>query len=183
LTRDSLWRRILIEKYISLANAIEWIRRIRKNIHNVSNQWKSLTLVFPFIGQFLAWKVGSWVQVKVGIDTILGCGEGIFLPKYLILYLHEQGRCKLNKFDNPLLSSVWSQGWLQDQALGLEGSSSQCWDGLLAEIRKEHVRLMDEDDEISWDYNKTRGFYTAKLRYKNLQTPEVKYICWSWKKL
>jgi hypothetical protein len=89
----------------------------------------------------------------------------------------------LNKFDNPLLTSVWSQGWLQAQALGLEGNWAQCWDGFLAELRKAHVRLRDEDDEIAWAYNKTGGFYTAKLGYTTLQTPKVQEICWWWKKL
>jgi len=47
--------------------------------------------------------------------------------------------------------------------LGLKGNSNQCWDGFLANLRKAHVTLRDEDDEIAWAYNKTGGCYIAKL--------------------
>jgi len=44
-----------------------------------------MTLYFPVIGRLLSWKDGTRVQVRIGIDAIIGCGEGILFPKDLIL--------------------------------------------------------------------------------------------------
>ena len=41
---------------------MDWIRKEHKSIHNVSNQWKDLTLPFPVIGHYLAWEVGDGSQ-------------------------------------------------------------------------------------------------------------------------
>jgi hypothetical protein len=54
ITKESFWRRILIQKYIAPGTILDWTRKERKSTHNVSNQWKSLTLDFPVIGSFLA---------------------------------------------------------------------------------------------------------------------------------
>lgn len=86
-TKDSLWRSILVEKYIAHDSEMDWIRRIWKSIQNMSNQWKALTLAFPTIGKFLAWKVGSGALVRVRMDAITGCGENVFLPEDLVQYL------------------------------------------------------------------------------------------------
>jgi len=51
------------------------------------------------------------------------------------------------------------------------------------ELRNEDVRLKDEYDEIAWDYNKTGGFYIAKLGYTTLQTHGVLEVYWLWMKL
>ena len=41
---------------------MEWMRTEHKSIHNVSNQWKDLTLAFPVIGHYLGWEVGDGSQ-------------------------------------------------------------------------------------------------------------------------
>jgi hypothetical protein len=58
LSSDSLWRSILIAKYIEPGTIIDWIRMPRKPISNASCQWRVLINVFPLIGTFLARKVG-----------------------------------------------------------------------------------------------------------------------------
>jgi hypothetical protein len=118
LTRDNLWQRILIDKYIALRTILDWLRRSQKPIHNVSNQWKEITLVFPIIGQFLAWKVGLGSQVRIGTYAIVGCGEIIFLPKALIAKLWEIGHCTLNSIGDVAHSTIWRQGWLNVEDLG-----------------------------------------------------------------
>jgi hypothetical protein len=70
ITKESLWKRILIQKYIAPGTLLEWIRKERKSIVNVSNQWKEMTLAFPVIGSYLAWQVGDGSQVRVGVDGL-----------------------------------------------------------------------------------------------------------------
>lgn len=48
------------QKYIATGYILDWIRNPRKSIKNVSNQWKPLARSLHIIGDYLAWKVGSW---------------------------------------------------------------------------------------------------------------------------
>jgi hypothetical protein len=72
LTKDSLLRRILVDKYVSPGTILNWICRRKKSRVNVSKQWWALTLAFLLIGNFLAWKVGSGSLVRIEQDVILG---------------------------------------------------------------------------------------------------------------
>jgi hypothetical protein len=95
-----------------------------------------MTLAFPVIGSYLAWRVGNGSQVRVGEDAIMGCGRDIFLPDEIIQHLQVIGRCTLNLIDSPDDTSLWSQGWRKETDLGL-----QRWDHFLAELKKAHIRL------------------------------------------
>jgi hypothetical protein len=50
LTSISLWRLILIAKYIEPNSLLDWIGQPRKNVHNASNQWWAVSQDFPIIG-------------------------------------------------------------------------------------------------------------------------------------
>jgi hypothetical protein len=78
LTKKILWSGILVQKYIAPGSIIDWIRRENKSIHNVSNQWKTLSLSFLVIGSYLAWRVGDGSLVRIGVDAIMGCSRGHF---------------------------------------------------------------------------------------------------------
>jgi hypothetical protein len=54
ITRDNLWWRIIIQKYMAPYNVFYWIRMEHKSTENVSNHWKSLTQAFSVIGKYLA---------------------------------------------------------------------------------------------------------------------------------
>jgi hypothetical protein len=50
----------------------EWVRSPNKNLTNASTMWKALVLSFPFIVQWLAWKVGNGYMACARIDTCIG---------------------------------------------------------------------------------------------------------------
>jgi hypothetical protein len=108
LTIDSLWRQTLIDKYIALDTILDWIRKRQKCAHNVSNQWRAISLAFPIIGNFLAWKVGSREKVRIRVDAIPGCGANIFLPDNLVTHLHDIGRCTLNRISGDTRTTIWT---------------------------------------------------------------------------
>jgi hypothetical protein len=65
-----------------------------------------LILAFLIIDKYLAWKVGSVSQVRVGQDSISGCGENIFLSKDMVIQLQELGFCTLNRVGDAASTSV-----------------------------------------------------------------------------
>jgi hypothetical protein len=85
----------MVAKYIELGTILDCIRKRRKSTNNLSNQWRAITLAFPIVGQFLAWKVVSRNQVRIGMDAIVGCGEHIFLLEELVAHLRKLGICTL----------------------------------------------------------------------------------------
>jgi hypothetical protein len=48
LSSDSLWRSILIAKYIEPGSILDWIQQQRKPVTNVSSQWKVAHKLFSF---------------------------------------------------------------------------------------------------------------------------------------
>ena len=64
-----------------------------------------MTLAFPVIGKYLAWRVNKGAQMRIMTDAITGCVQGVFLTKKLVLTLQDLGRLeiqlKLNMVINP----------------------------------------------------------------------------------
>ena len=60
-------------------------------------------------------------MVKVGINSILGCGSRTCLSKELVLDFQEKEIRTLDKFVDHGSTDIWPQGWLQAEALGLDG--------------------------------------------------------------
>lgn len=67
---------------------------------------------FPVIDKYLTWMVGKGVQIRMGVNSILGYGQHIFLLDHLIHYLQVMGRCTLNRVNNPLETTIYFQGWI-----------------------------------------------------------------------
>jgi hypothetical protein len=69
-----------------------------------------MTLYFPMIGKYLAWRVSNGAQVRIGIDALMGCGKKVFFAKNKVLTLQELRRCTSNMVNNPTETTLWSQG-------------------------------------------------------------------------
>jgi hypothetical protein len=106
ITRDNLWRLILMEKYIAPDTILDWVQRTQKRTHKVSNQWKALSLVFPIIRRFLALKVGTYYSVRIGMHAIIGCGDGIFFLECIVSQLQDLGRRILNRIKDGARTTI-----------------------------------------------------------------------------
>ena len=60
---ESLWGRVIISKYYPGNNITEWMRSPEKTHKNGSIGWKAMTLAYPLIGKWIAWKIGNGSQV------------------------------------------------------------------------------------------------------------------------
>lgn len=76
-----------MDKYILPDSFLDRIRNRNKCSVNDSNHLKDLCDSFPLICNHLAWKVGSGQNVRVGSDSIIGCGASIFLLEEMIAHL------------------------------------------------------------------------------------------------
>jgi hypothetical protein len=72
---------------------------------------------------------------------------------------------------------------LSTQELGLNDEMSQGWESFLTELRRAHIRLSGDPNDLVWEMNKTGGDYTAKLNYLSLQSLNPAEIRWWWSKL
>jgi hypothetical protein len=62
-----------------------------------------LTLDFPIIGSYLAWKVVEGSQVIIKANAIMGYGNEVFLTIDLIQHLQNIGRCTITPIGDPLV--------------------------------------------------------------------------------
>jgi hypothetical protein len=92
-----------------------------------------------------------------GVDAILGCGNGIFLPEEMIQILHDQGMFTLNQIVDQDSTDMWHQGWLSVGTLGLQGHFSNLWNSYLEELKKGHICIKEEVDCLGWSMNKVGG--------------------------
>ena len=106
--------------------------------------------------------------MRIGVDAVMGCGRDIFLLKMLIHHLQLIGRVTLNLIDNPLETTLRGQAWLKEEDMGLEGELAQVWKTYLAYLKREHIKLNNEDDELIRYLSKVGGMYTTKLGYSTL---------------
>lgn len=72
----------------------------------MSNQWKTLTLSFQIMQTNFSWRVSYGKWVRVGTNTIMGCGNKVFLSNNMIYYLHNIGKHTLNFVVNPMTTNT-----------------------------------------------------------------------------
>ena len=86
-----LWVQIAIQKYISPLSLLDWIRVMVRKKRCMPICWKAVLWSFDLIGNFLSWKVGSGINVRIGLDPWVGCKCRHALPFSLVDKLHSVG--------------------------------------------------------------------------------------------
>jgi hypothetical protein len=63
---------------------------------------------------------------------------------------------------------IWSREWKSTKHIYLISKNVKEWDGYIATMKVNHVRLEDLEDDLLWLNNSKNGLYTPKLGYKML---------------
>jgi hypothetical protein len=125
LMKDGLWHRVLKDKYLISPSVVAWLRRSTVSSHKVSNTWRSLLKSLHVVTQWIAWKPGSGLSIRLGVDTILGLGKESLLSPGLISSLKRRGYHFLYQMaglgrQGVVLAhwkSIWSWDWLAQRQL------------------------------------------------------------------
>jgi hypothetical protein len=65
LTHPSIWKQVIIDKYLHNSSIIDWIRHHSHQHYPASKIWTSLRRALPVINHWTSWRPRSSLQVKV----------------------------------------------------------------------------------------------------------------------
>jgi hypothetical protein len=157
---SSLWTRVVYQKYIVPLTTLEWIRDPNKNTSGISIIWKVVIKAFDLIGNSLVWRVGSGRLVRLGLDPWAGSKRGHLLNVGTRIRLEHGGFFNLAQVGDPTQTTIWHQGWMSGQRLGLLDEDLIHWDIYLQALREASIRLVDREDELLWDGDGGRRIYS-----------------------
>ena len=116
---DSLWNRVMCEKYYPGQYIISWFQNPNKSHKNYSIGWKEMVSSFPFIGQWTSWIIENGKLVHIGIDPWVGVGENYKLSESLRFVLFEKHIHSIADVVEALPQAWGTPGWKNTNFLGL----------------------------------------------------------------
>jgi hypothetical protein len=72
VTLDSIWYRVIKDKYLASCPLIHWLRKKSHKQSRASPFWRGLISASPVILHWLRWLPGSGCEILIGRDKILG---------------------------------------------------------------------------------------------------------------
>jgi hypothetical protein len=87
---DSIWHRIIADKYMCSRPLDCWIRKPTFQMRSASSFWKGLVSSIPVILHWLVWNPGDGTEIRIGCDKVLGLGDRSLLSSDLRAHLRQQ---------------------------------------------------------------------------------------------
>ena len=91
-----------------------------------------MTTSFYVVRDHMYLCVSNGIQVRVGVDAILGCNDDVFLTLGIVQHLKDRGLCMLKKICNPNRRLIWNQVWMNAKEVSLVGNNGVLWDIFVA---------------------------------------------------
>lgn len=170
LNNRSLWMKVVVSKYITPLNPLDWIRHSHQPIGNISIIWKAVTNVMDLIRNGLNWRIRSSSPVRIREDPWVGCGNAHRLPEELKTHLVDQGITQICHITNNGRSSLIQQAWKSGNVLNIPPPWQQDWRNYIIALTEAHIRTIKGKDELIWALAK-HGSYTPKIGYLALMDP------------
>jgi len=183
LKTNSLWTRVIKQKYLPEENIEDWVRNPRKSHQGGSLIWKAVIKSFHLIENKLAWNVGNGHRLLIGRDPWVGCTLEHVLPGFVIDALRRRGIVTLNQLAVPRQEGVWFQRWRRADSLGLLDQEKAALAGYIRSLELSNLVLTDEEDSLVWEAD-PGGKYSPKAGYIFLSSDaEPRAQAWWWKSL
>jgi hypothetical protein len=122
LTHNSLWHRVIIDKYLGNMSLLDWIRKPSHFQQRASPFWKGLILSSNVILHWLRWRPGSGSDISLGRDKILGLENRSILPSSLRSHLES---CNIVSLAQARVASIVTplpDMWYNSDQLNLGGA-------------------------------------------------------------
>lgn len=178
LTKQSLWKNVLQAKYLAPLTILNWIRAKNKQYPTASTQCRSLTKVFPLIGNFLTWK-----SKRSQHQDRLRCNNWVRSQHISQSGTHSDTHFKAQ--DTSHLESASKMGVDHSIETRLALSSRFKLRGTLESGLAKLHRLSDSSTypplritRRAWSFATVEGVYTARLGYKSQFDPVSGEVLW-----
>ena len=140
---NSLWTRVIKQKYLLGETITDWIRNPRKSHLGGSVIWKAIVKSFHLIETNLAWDVGNGESVLIGRDPWMGSNLQHRLPNDVIDALGQRGITSLNHLAVPRPDEPWFQYWRRATSLGLGERETGFMEHYLRELDRANILLTE----------------------------------------
>ena len=131
LTAHSLWKEVIIAKYIAPRTTIDWIRDRMGSHSGASIIWKAVSKAAHIIQRGLSWQIGFGASVIIGSNSWSGSGDYYLLPDYLREHLARRDIHFLAQISDPFHTSWRGQAWLSVAQLDIPHDGIRIWNNYI----------------------------------------------------
>jgi hypothetical protein len=188
VTIDSIWHRIVIEKYIGSLSLCDWIRLPILQQKRASPFWKGLVAAAPVILHWLRWKPGSCTEIKIGRDKIIGMEGRSILSHALCSKLASSNFLHLAQVGIPCGFPFLPAKWKGSTELSLSGGEAIEWCSYIEALNSAGISILAEPDVLLWAGGDASGIISVKNLYLALEkqlnlASDFSWIfqLWNWK--
>lgn len=179
VTKDSIWHRIIIDKYLGSLPLCHWIRRTSLQTKRASPIWKGLVASTPVILHWLRWKPSTGMEIIIGKDKIIGLEERSLLSSSLCAHLSTLNIMTLSDVRMNGVTAL-PDHWLGSSELALVGSWAEEWNCYIIALRSAGITLSTEPDSLLWAGGDATGTLSVKNLYAAIQLLSVHSLDSSW---
>jgi ribonuclease HI len=188
VTIDSIWHRIVIDKYIDPLSLCDWFRLPLLQQKRASSFWKGLVAAAPVILHWLRWKPGSCTKIKIGRDKLIGMEGRSILSQALCTKLASSNYIHLAQVGDPCGFPSLPARWKGSTDLALSGEEAIEWGCYTESLNSAGISILAEPDVLVWAGGDASGnisvknLYLALEKHLNLQSDfSWLFQLWNWK--
>jgi ribonuclease HI len=180
VTVDSIWHRVIVDKYLGAMPLVHWIRKPFFQQRNVSHFWKGMVTSLPVILHWLVWKPGAGTEIRIGVDNILGLGERSLLSDELRTQLQFLNITLLSQVNLRSNNSSLPDRWMNSGDLRLCQPIASEWDRFIKALKGSGISLSACPDSLRWAGGDATGITSVKNFYTALHSQRLVTVDRTW---
>ena len=147
---DTLWGRIMREKYCPNASIEEWFHQPTKTHKGGSLCWKAFVEAFPLVGNWVTWQVGDGRRIRIVQDPWVGSGDNFRLPITLFSQLKEKEISTLVDARSYTDRNQRATVWKTTQEMELAENDAPVWNSYINQLKTNFIHLDEEKNKLNW---------------------------------
>jgi len=180
VSSDSIWNRIIADKYLGSRPLASWIRLPVFQLRSVSSFWKGLVSSIPVILHWLVWIPGNGMEIRIGSDKVLGLGDRSLLSCDLRSHLRLNNFTQLAHILKQPGGRALPDNWLDSGDLNLSDPSAAEWNLHISALKEAGITLSSRPDSLRWAGGDSTGNLTVRNLYDALLKQKYLAVDRSW---